>query len=76
MSYSVSTIGQTTEKAGWFKRAITLGKAKKTVDHPATLTVRVHGDGDNSTVEVEGSNSAADSAAVRSLIANLRARLN
>ena len=76
MSYSVSTIGQTTEKAGWFKRAITLGKAKKTVDHPATLTVRVHGDGDNSTVEVEGGNSAADSAAVRSLIANLRARLS
>ena len=76
MSYSVRTIGQTTEKAGWFKRAITFGKASKTVDNPVTLTVRVHGDGDNSTVEVEGGESAADSAAVRSMIASLRARLS
>lgn len=75
MSYSVSTVGQTVEKAGWFKRTITFGKAKKTVDNPVTLTIRVHGDGDTSTVEVEGGSSAADNAAIRSMIANLRARL-
>lgn len=76
MSYSVSTAGQTVRKAGWFKRAITFGNAKDTVSNPVMLTVRVRGDGDASTVEVEGGDSATDGAAIRSLIASLRARLS
>ena len=76
MSYDARTTGQTVQKAGWFKRAITFGKATKTVDNPVSVRVSIAADGDNSTVQVEGGNSAADAAAVRSLIDNLRSRLN
>lgn len=76
MSYDVRTTGQTVQKAGWFKRAITFGKATKTVSNPVSVRLRVSGDGDNSTVQVEGGESAADATAVRNLIASLGSRLN
>ncbi|MGB4860072.1 MAG: hypothetical protein WBP11_12210 [Dokdonella sp.] len=76
MSYDIRTTGQTVQKAGWFKRAITFGKATKTVSNPVSVQLRVSSDGDNSTVQVEGGDSAADAAAVRSLIESLRSRLN
>ena len=76
MSYDIRTTGKTVQKAGWFKRAITFGKATKTVGNAVSVQVRVSADGDNSTVQVEGGESAADAAAVRNLIENLRSRLN
>ncbi len=76
MSYDIRTTGQTVQKAGWFKRAITFGKATKTVNNPVSVRLRVSADGDNSTIQIEGGDSAADAAAVRNLIAALRSRLS
>lgn len=76
LGYTIRSIGQTTEKAGWFKRTITLGKAKKTVDNEVNLRVRVGGEGDASTVVVEGGEGPAATAAIRSVLASLRERLS
>lgn len=76
LSYEIRAIGQTTGKAGWFKRAITLGKATKTIDNEVPLRVRVGGDGDASTVVVEGGEGPAATAAIRSVLASLRERLS
>lgn len=76
MSYEIRTTAQTVQKAGWFKRAITFGKATKTVSTPVSMQLRVSADGESSTVQVDGGSSAADAAAVRNLIESLRSRLN
>ena len=76
MTYAIRTSVQTVQKAGWFKRAITFGKATKTVSNPVSVQVRVSANGDSSTVQIEGGESAADATAVSSLIEGLRSRLN
>jgi uncharacterized lipoprotein len=75
-AYTVETTGQTTEKAGWFKRAITLGHASRKVAAKVRLVVRVTGDGADSKVAVEGASDEASQDAARSLLAALRQRLS
>jgi uncharacterized lipoprotein len=75
-AYSVETTGQTTQKAGWFKRAITLGHAGNKVSAKVKLTVRVSADGSGSKVAVEGPSDEASQDAARSLLATLRQRLS
>jgi hypothetical protein len=75
-AYSVETTGQTTEKAGWFKRAITLGHATKKVAAKVRLSVHVTADGAGSKVTVEGASDDASRDAARSLLAALRQRLS
>lgn len=75
-AYSVETTGQTTEKAGWFKRAITLGHAGNKVTAKVRLTVRVSADGAGSKVGIEGATDDASQGAARSLLAALRQRMS
>lgn len=75
-AYSVETTGQTTEKAGWFKRAVTLGRAGNKVTAKVKLTVRVSADGSQSKVNIEGADDEASRDAARSLLATLRQRLS
>lgn len=75
-AYTVETTGQTTEKAGWFKRAITLGHATRKVAAKVRLVVRVTADGAGSKVAVEGPADATSQDAARSLMAALRQRLS
>lgn len=74
--FEIRSIGQTTEKPGWFKRAITLGRAKNTVDSEVSLRVRVEGEGDTSNVIIEGGEGPAATAAIRRVLASLRERLS
>lgn len=75
-AYSVETTGHTTEKAGWFKRAVTLGHAGNKVTAKVKLTVRVSADGAQSKVNIEGADDEASRDAARSLLATLRQRLS
>lgn len=75
-SYTVQTTGHTTVKPGWFKRAITFGRAGEKRTAQVRLTVRVGADGSGSVVGVEGANDEASRDAARSLLATLRERLN
>jgi uncharacterized lipoprotein len=75
-AYSVETTGHTTEKAGWFKRAVTLGHAGNKVTAKVKLTVRVSADGTQSKVNIEGADDEASRDAARSLLATLRQRLS
>jgi uncharacterized lipoprotein len=75
-AYAVETTGQTTQKAGWFKRAITLGHAGNKVAAKVRLTVRVGADGTGSKVAIEGATDEASQDAARSLLAALRQRLS
>lgn len=75
-AYSVETTGQTTQEAGWFKRAITLGHAGNKITAKVKLTVRVSADGSGSKVAVEGASDEASKDAARSLLATLRQRLS
>lgn len=75
-SYTVQTTGRTTVKPGWFKRAITLGRAGEKRTAQVQLTVRVSAAGAGSLVGVEGANDEASRDAARSLLATLRERLN
>jgi uncharacterized lipoprotein len=75
-TYSVETTGQTTQKAGWFKRAITLGHADRKVAAKVRLTVRVSADGAGSKVAVEGATDEASQDAARALLATLHDRLS
>jgi uncharacterized lipoprotein len=74
-SYTVQTTGQTTVKPGWFKRAITLGRASNKATAQVQLTVQVNTDGDGSRVRVEGSGDEASRDAARALLQTLRERL-
>ncbi len=75
-AYTVETTGLTTQKAGWFKRAITLGHATRKVAAKVRLIVRVSADGSGSKVAVEGPSDDASKDAARSLLAALRQRLS
>ncbi|NCT67368.1 MAG: hypothetical protein GXC76_06960 [Rhodanobacteraceae bacterium] len=76
-AYTVETTGQAASEAGWFKRAITLGRAGGKTTAKVQLTVRVSADGaDKSTVNVEGGSDAASQDAARTLLAALRERLS
>ncbi len=75
-TYTVDTTGQTTQRAGWFKRAITLGHANNKVTAKVHLTVRVSADAAGSKVGVEGATDGASQDAARSLLAALRQRLS
>jgi hypothetical protein len=74
-AYSVETTGQTTTKPGWFKRAITLGRASNKTTSRVQLTVRVSADGAGSRVSVEGASDEASRDAARALLQSLRERL-
>jgi len=75
-AYTVETTGQTTTKAGWFKRAITFGHAGNKTTARVQLTVRVSADGSGSRVSVEGAGDDASLDAARSLMNSLRERLS
>lgn len=75
-AYAVETTGQTTAKASWWKRAVTLGLAGSKVTAKVQLTVRVSGDGAGSRVTVEGAADDASREAARSLLATLRQRMS
>ena len=75
-TYTVETTGQTTTRPGWFKRAITLGRAGNKVTAKVQLTVRVSANGQGSRVSVEGANDEASRDAARSLLQTLRDRLS
>jgi uncharacterized lipoprotein len=75
-AYAVETTGRTTSKAGWFKRAITLGRAGNKQTARVALTVRVSADGNGSKVSVEGAADEASRDAARALLASLRQRLS
>lgn len=75
-AYSVETTGRTTVQAGWFKRAITLGRAGSKTTAKVKLTVRVSADGTQSRVSIEGATDEASRDAAQSLLATLRERLS
>ena len=75
-TYAVETTGTTTAKAGWFKRAITLGRAGTKTTARVQLTVRVAAEGAGSRVSVEGADDDASRDAARALLQTLRERLS
>ena len=76
-AYAVETTGEVvTEEPGWFKRAITFGRAGKKSTASVPLTVRVSADGAGSRVTVEGASDKASREAARALVATLRERLS
>ena len=75
-AYAVETTGRGTTKAGWFKRAITLGHARDSVTAKVQLTVRVSADGTGSSVGIEGGSDDASQDAARALLTTLRQRLS
>lgn len=76
-SYAVETTGQAGSQPGWFKRAITLGRAGAKSAAHVPLTVRVSADGaEASKVSIEGAADEASRAAARALLATLRQRLS
>lgn len=76
LSYDIETTGTRTEKAGWFKRAITLGQAGKEVATKVRLTVRVSADGDASKVSIDGDGGEASRSAADDVLKALRERLS
>lgn len=75
-AYTVETTGQTTVRPGWFKRAITLGRAGNKVTAKVQLVVRVAQAGSGSRVSIEGANDEAARDAARALLQALRERLS
>jgi len=75
-SYVVATTGQTSSRAGWFKRAITLGHAGNKSTAKVQLTVRVTGEGAASRVSIEGASDEASRDAAHALLDALRQRLS
>ncbi|MBN8482375.1 MAG: hypothetical protein J0L88_12375, partial [Xanthomonadales bacterium] len=75
--YDVTANATSSERPGWFKRAITFGRAgDKTVSKPVDLAVRVVADGEASRVAVDGPAGAEGAKAARDLLEVLRQRLN
>jgi uncharacterized lipoprotein len=75
-TYTVNTTGQTTTRPGWFKRAITLGRASNKVTARVQLTVRVSAEGGGSRVAIEGASDEASRDAAQALLRTLRERLS
>ena len=78
MKYNADTANATTSvRPGWFKRAITFGRAAdKSVAKAYALGVRVSADGEGSRVVVDGATDADSTKAARDLLDVLRQRLN
>lgn len=76
LSYDVETTGKRTEKAGWFKSAITLGHGDKEVPTQVRLKVRVSADGDASRVSISGEDGSASRDASDQIIKALRERMS
>ncbi|HNR92575.1 MAG TPA: hypothetical protein PKO41_09135 [Dokdonella sp.] len=75
-TYQVLANATVSQRPGWFKRAITFGRAAdRKVGTRVPLLVRVRADGEASMVVVEGTNDAASTKAARDLLAVLRQRL-
>ena len=75
-TYAVRTSATSSVRAGWFKRAITFGRAgDRKVSKAVTLGIRVSADGDGSKVTIEGATDAAGEKAARDLLDALRQRL-
>jgi uncharacterized lipoprotein len=74
-SYDVEATGHATEKAGWFKRAMTFGHGGRKVARTVRLTVAVAADGDASRVTIRGEAGEAGEEAARELLKALRQRL-
>jgi uncharacterized lipoprotein len=75
-TYTVNTTGQTTTRPGWFKRAITFGRASNKVTARVQLTVRVSADAGGSRVAIEGASDEASRDAAQALLRTLRERLS
>lgn len=76
-SYDVTANATTSERPGWFKRAITFGRAgDKKVAKSVALGVRVTADGEASRVVIDGASDAGSTKAARELLEALRQRLN
>jgi uncharacterized lipoprotein len=75
-SYVVQTTGKTSTNPGWFKKAITLGRAGKKETAQVALTVRVSADDTGSKVSIEGADDEASKDAARTLLETLRQRLS
>lgn len=76
-SYDVTANATTSERPGWFKRAITFGRAgDKNVAKAVPLGVRVTPDGEASRVVIDGATDAGSTKAARDLLEALRQRLN
>ena len=76
-SYEVTANATTSERPGWFKRAITFGRAgDKSVAKAVALVVRVTADGEGSRVVIDGATDVASTKAARDLLDALRQRLN
>jgi uncharacterized lipoprotein len=75
-TYTVNTTGQTTTRPGWFKRAITFGRARNKVTARVQLTVRVSADAGGSRVAIEGASDEASRDAAQALLRTLRERLS
>lgn len=75
-TYAVQTTGRTTTKPGWFKRAITFGRAGTKTTSQVQLTVRTSADGSGSKVSVEGASDEASRDAADALLESLRQRLS
>jgi uncharacterized lipoprotein len=76
LSYEIESTGVRTEKAGWFKRAITFGNADKEVATRVGLKVRIEADGDASRVRIEGDGGEASRDAAADILEALRRRLS
>jgi uncharacterized lipoprotein len=75
-TYTVNTTGQTTTRPGWFKRAITFGRASNKATARVQLTVRVSADAGGSRVAIEGASDEASRDAAQALLRTLRERLS
>lgn len=76
LSYAITSSIESTQRAGWFKRAITLGKASKKVRSDVPLQVNVSGEGESSIVTITGDGSDAAATAIRNVLDRLDERLN
>jgi uncharacterized lipoprotein len=75
-SYEVETTGQTTIKPGWFKRAVTFGRAGNKVTSQVRLGVTVEETAQGSRVSVGGGSDDASREASQALLQVLRERLS
>jgi uncharacterized lipoprotein len=75
-SYEVETTGQTTIKPGWFKRAVTFGRAGNKVTSQVRLGVTVEQSAQGSRVRVGGGSDDASREAAQALLQVLRERLS
>ncbi len=76
LTYQIESTGKRTEKAGWFKNAITFGHANKEVPTKVSLTVRVTAENDGSRVSIDGEAGSASRDAADRILKALRERMS